>query len=877
MKYSYERIAGITKPDIKAVYQGDWSTLQQVKVTGKYTGTIILKEKFAPLMHSTLPSGSGLVLSKKALLKLGNKGIAVHPVGTGPYEFAKWTPKQRITVKRFADYAGSNTGFVKGTTFETIEFLPIVEDSAAETGLRAGDIDFSRIAEASVDRFKRISSLKTYEHASLDYYFIALNVQDKVLKDVRLRQAIRLAVDVPSIIAAAYDDRWEQAYGIIPKSMGLGYWAGAPKYKRDVDAAKKLVADAGADGITLRLAVLNAEADKTAAQVIQSNLKDIGINVDIISQDSATLFAIPGDGGDGKKRQLVYADYVSQPDPSWSTVWWTCTQMGDLELGQLVQQAVLLPARPRAQGDGRREAPGDVREMQKLLGQGGRHGLDRLPDLLLRRLDQGQACDPPRRPPRRVRVHGGVVHAAGRGTRRGRPRCAQQAVERLERAGDAVAVAADMRLVRERAAVAELAQAGEDGGPVDLAVAERDALVSGDVLDVHVRETGDEHRRDAGATGSRVTYQSLAGSSIARRPVSAVQRSRSSTVCTKQTSSFSTAKSRGGTARVRSGARARRHRPRCPARRREEREHAHLGGAQALPQPAEAMAQREVQRAVDREPRHVGVVERRAGAARQVGLEERGEQGGDVHAGSPTSSRAHRSGAGERDDVFLPDAADRDLADAVGARELDCLRDAGATSSVISTTRRSGTVIGPMPEVRTASAERADSGRGRHERLERRQQGADERRPHAARRAVRGLDGPAVIYHHGWPGSRKLPGGHGEAAAERGVRLVSFDRAGYGGSSRAAGRTVGDVASDTAAIADALGIGTFGVWGVSGGGPHALACAALLPERVTAAAVVAGIAPYDLPGLDYTAGMGAASQVEFALAAQGRRCTSRTS
>lgn len=329
VKYSYERIAGITKPDIKAVYQGDWSTLQQVKVTGKYTGTIILKEKFAPLMHSTLPSGSGLVLSKKALLKLGNKGIAVHPVGTGPYEFVKWTPKQRITVKRFADYAGSNTGFVKGTTFETIEFLPIVEDSAAETGLRAGDIDFSRIAEASADRFKRISSLKTYEHASLDYYFIALNVQDKVLKDLRLRRAIRLAVDVPSIIAAAYDDRWEQAYGIIPKSMGLGYWAGAPKYKRDVDAAKKLVADAGADGITLRLAVLNAEADKTAAQVIQSNLKDIGINVDIISQDSATLFAIPGNGGDGKKRQMIYANYVSQPDPSWSTVWWTCEQMGE--------------------------------------------------------------------------------------------------------------------------------------------------------------------------------------------------------------------------------------------------------------------------------------------------------------------------------------------------------------------------------------------------------------------------------------------------------------------------------------------------------------------------------------------------------------------
>jgi pimeloyl-ACP methyl ester carboxylesterase len=130
-------------------------------------------------------------------------------------------------------------------------------------------------------------------------------------------------------------------------------------------------------------------------------------------------------------------------------------------------------------------------------------------------------------------------------------------------------------------------------------------------------------------------------------------------------------------------------------------------------------------------------------------------------------------------------------------------------------------------------------------------------------------DGPAVIFHHGWPSSRLLPPGHSEAAQERGLRLVSFDRAGYGGSSRAPGRTVGDVAADVAAIADALGIGAFGVWGVSGGGPHALACAALLRERVLAAALVAGVAPFDLPGLDFCAGMGEASLIEFPLAAQG--------
>ena len=76
--------------------------------------------------------------------------------------------------------------------------------------------------------------------------------------------------------------------------------------------------------------------------------------------------------------------------------------------------------------------------------------------------------------------------------------------------------------------------------------------------------------------------------------------------------------------------------------------------------------------------------------------------------------------------------------------------------------------------------------------------------------------------------------------------------------------------------ADALGIGSFAAWGVSGGGPHALACAAMLPDRVVAAVVVAGIAPFDLPGLDFTAGMGEASQVEFALAPQGSAVYGRT-
>jgi pimeloyl-ACP methyl ester carboxylesterase len=105
-----------------------------------------------------------------------------------------------------------------------------------------------------------------------------------------------------------------------------------------------------------------------------------------------------------------------------------------------------------------------------------------------------------------------------------------------------------------------------------------------------------------------------------------------------------------------------------------------------------------------------------------------------------------------------------------------------------------------------------------------------------------------------------------EDATARGLRLVSFDRPGYGHSDRLPGRSVAGVAADVAAIADHLGIDRFATWGISGGGPHALACGCLLPDRVTAVATLASVAPFGAEGLDFLAGMGEDNVTEFTLA-----------
>lgn len=134
-------------------------------------------------------------------------------------------------------------------------------------------------------------------------------------------------------------------------------------------------------------------------------------------------------------------------------------------------------------------------------------------------------------------------------------------------------------------------------------------------------------------------------------------------------------------------------------------------------------------------------------------------------------------------------------------------------------------------------------------------------------RVVGPQDGPLLVFHHGSPGAAVPFPTLERAATERGLRLASFSRPGFGGSSRRPGRRVADVAEDVAALADHLGAERLLTLGWSGGGPHALATAALLDGRVLAAATLAGVAPYDAEGLEWTEGMGEDNRIEYPLAA----------
>lgn len=130
-------------------------------------------------------------------------------------------------------------------------------------------------------------------------------------------------------------------------------------------------------------------------------------------------------------------------------------------------------------------------------------------------------------------------------------------------------------------------------------------------------------------------------------------------------------------------------------------------------------------------------------------------------------------------------------------------------------------------------------------------------------------DGTPLVFHHGTPSCGMPPIGFVEALTQRGLRFVGWSRPGYGDSTRQAGRSVADVAADAEAVLDHLGAEHAYTLGWSGGGPHAMATAALLPERIMGAATIGGVAPYPAPGIDWFDGMGPENIEEFGASLEG--------
>ena len=320
VKFSFERFIKPGANGAKVDYADDWAALDSVEVTGPLTGKIHLKNPSPAVWLIALADGSGVIISKKAFEALGDK-FATTPIGSGPYILKEWVPRDHFTLAINPDYIGEKPAFAE------IVGKPIADDKTAQLALQAGEIDFARIDPAVAKDIASAPGIKVQKLSAIDYVWIGPNIEKKPFDDVRVRQAIRKAIDVPAIIAAAYNGAVEPAYALEAPGI-LGYWKDAPKNERDVEGAKKLLEEAGqGGGFATKLTVLNKAVAQATAAVVQANLAEIGIDVQIDALDEGAYWAY-GENDASKDLELVLVEYRGKFDPGFQTQWFTADQIG---------------------------------------------------------------------------------------------------------------------------------------------------------------------------------------------------------------------------------------------------------------------------------------------------------------------------------------------------------------------------------------------------------------------------------------------------------------------------------------------------------------------------------------------------------------------
>ncbi|AJE48465.1 ABC transporter substrate-binding protein [Celeribacter indicus] len=319
VKFSYERFLD---PEVNAVYGSDWAALDHVEVTDRYSGIIHLTRPFAPLFTSTLPHASGLIISKAAMEASGEPNIATDPLAcSGPYQIDEWRPRELIRLTRNPGWSGPEPHY------ETIELLPIDDLTSAETAFDAGDLDTTQIAVNSIAT-RASEGDNIVVKPALAYTWLGMNVENEKLRDLRVRRAVQQAIDPQEVVLATFGDAVTPAYGVVPPPL-----LGARKtntYGHDPEASRALLAEAGAEGLSLTLFFGGDPDLMIAAQVIQAQLAKVGIILQIRAMDSSTLTAQQQDneGGSHREIELFFTTFTTAPDPSWVTEWFTCAQVG---------------------------------------------------------------------------------------------------------------------------------------------------------------------------------------------------------------------------------------------------------------------------------------------------------------------------------------------------------------------------------------------------------------------------------------------------------------------------------------------------------------------------------------------------------------------
>ncbi|MFM9974390.1 MAG: ABC transporter substrate-binding protein [Beijerinckiaceae bacterium] len=319
VKFSFERFLAKTADGKDSPYKGDWAGLTGVEVTGKYTGKIMLSKPNAGLFAIALADGSGCIVSQKAVTARGVEHNT-KPVGSGPYQVVSVEKQRGAVLRRNPGYSGPRPAY------EEINVRFIQDPKTAELALRSGELDFAVLPPAIATPLRGAQGVAVESHPGLAYLWLGMNMQKAPFTDLRVRQAIRLALDVDQMLLAGFNGLAPRLNALIPAPI-LGHWANAPVYKRNVAEARALLAAVGQTSIKTRITILNQPTFQSMALVAQALLREVGIDAVIDAQESSTFWTAGG-GESGKNLDMFMTRFNGKLDPNFLMQWFVKGQIG---------------------------------------------------------------------------------------------------------------------------------------------------------------------------------------------------------------------------------------------------------------------------------------------------------------------------------------------------------------------------------------------------------------------------------------------------------------------------------------------------------------------------------------------------------------------
>ncbi|WP_313406217.1 ABC transporter substrate-binding protein [Aeromicrobium sp.] len=301
VKYNLERAAG-EGSNIAA----DVESIESVEVVDELTVKLNLTQPNSAIVM-TLADRAGMMVSPKAAEAAGGD-LSTKPVGTGGWEFVEWKRGTSMTYEKFDDYWDKDVERV-----DKVVIRVMLEPKTRATSLRSGQQDIAwDIVPADAQSIDDEDSLELHQQPRMWTWMIYTNRASKELGDPRVRRALSLAMDRDQLLKSAYFDLGTKPRGFLPD----GYWAEPSddvQLEHDVDEAKKLIAQAGAEGLTFDM-LLYADATSTrVGEILKEQWAGIGVNVNLVPRE---VNQANSDYFNDKKTPAFFAAWTGRPDPA---------------------------------------------------------------------------------------------------------------------------------------------------------------------------------------------------------------------------------------------------------------------------------------------------------------------------------------------------------------------------------------------------------------------------------------------------------------------------------------------------------------------------------------------------------------------------------